>query len=497
LNEKILFVEDSDEVRAGVTRMLARRFDVRSARSAEEAVVAFDREGPFPVVLSDYGLPGMDGIHFLREVHRHAPDTVGVLFTGVADVDLAVSAIHEAGVFRFLTKPCGYESLVQALDEALRHHHSLVAAGDEVEEISFARDSLANFHALLQERVDQQTGALQRLQTFAVELCAASSLQAVVDLAASTAHGALARSVHVQVWNDFGDGVTIEASVGSEMSSSLHVEPLSTREGQIGEIVLDVGGTRARLSDVDRAVLASIASSTAVAAHHEFRRRERDCAQHATILALARLAEQRDNETGRHLLRLAQYCRLTANGMREDGQHVATLTDDWIRDLELSSALHDIGKVGIPDSILLKPGKLTPPEWEIMKSHSAIGAQTIESVIADFGPTRFLTMGRDIAGYHHEKWDGSGYPEGLRGERIPLAARIVALADVYDALTSERPYKKAWPHADAIAWTRDQIGTQFDPQIAPSFLKRAEQMDAVRVRLADAPCQRPVAPHPG
>jgi response regulator RpfG family c-di-GMP phosphodiesterase len=487
LNEKILFVEDSDEVRAGMARMLGRRFDVRAARSAEEAVVAFDREGPFPVVLSDYGLPGMDGIQFLREVHRHAPETVGVLFTGVADVDLAVSAVHEAGVFRFLTKPCGYESLVQALDEALRQHRALVDAGDEVAEISFARDSLASFHALLQERVERQTGALQRLQAFSVDLCSASSLQAVVDLAAGTAHAALRRAVHVQVWDDSGEGPTIEASAGSEMSSSLHVEPLSTREGQIGEIVLDVGGSHARLSDVDRAVLSSIASSTAVAAHHEFRRRERDCAQHATILALARLAEQRDNETGRHLLRLAQYCRVIAQGLREDGHHATTLTEDWIRHLELSSALHDIGKVGIPDSILLKPGKLTSSEWETMKSHATIGAHTIESVIADFGPTRFLTMGREIAGCHHEKWDGGGYPEGLRGERIPLAARIVALADVYDALTSERPYKKAWSHADAIAWIRTQSGSHFDPLIAGSFLERAEQIDAVRTRLADGP----------
>ncbi|MCY2961342.1 MAG: response regulator [Planctomycetota bacterium] len=484
---KILFVEDSDEVRAGVARMLARRFDVRAARSAEEAVLAFDREGPFPVVLSDYGLPGMDGIELLREVHRHAPETVGVLLTGVADLDLAVSAVHESGVFRFLTKPCGFESMVQAIDEALGHHQELVEAGDAAEEASFELDSLVSFHESLEERMATQNHALARLHSFSVDVCSANSLQEVVDLAARAASSALSRAVHVQVWDD-GDGATVEASAGSEMTAKLHMHPLTTREGQIGEIIVDLGGPRGtKLTEVDLALLSSIASSTAVTAHHEFRRRERDRAQHATILALARLAEQRDNETGKHLQRLAAYCRVTANALREDGKHAAVLTKSWIRDLELSSALHDIGKVGIPDSILLKPAKLTPGEWEIMKSHASIGEATLESVIAEFGPTRFLVMGRDIAGGHHEKWDGSGYPRGSRGERIPLAARILALVDVYDALTSERPYKKAWPHAEAIAWIRERGGSHFDPELAACFVSREAEIDRIRARLADEP----------
>lgn len=487
--QKILFVEDSDEVRAGVARMLGRRFDVRAARSAEEAVVAFDREGPFPVVLSDYGLPGMDGIALLREVHHHAPETVGVLLTGVADLDLAVSAVHESGIFRFLTKPCGFESMVQAIDEALEHHQALVDAGDDAEEISFERDSLASFHEALEERITTQNLGLARLHSFSVDLCSAVTLQEVVDLAARAVHAALSRAVLVQVWDD-GDGATVEASAGSEMTANLHMHPLTTRDGQIGEIIVDLGGARGgKLSQVDLAFLSSIASSTAVTAHHEFRRRERDRAQHATILALARLAEQRDNETGKHLQRLAAYCRLIANALREDGKHTDVITDSWIRDLELSSALHDIGKVGIPDSILLKPAKLLPEEWEIMKSHASLGEATLASVIAESGPTRFLVMGRDIAGGHHEKWDGSGYPRGARGERIPLAARILALVDVYDALTSERPYKQAWPHAEAVAWIRERAGSHFDPGLTATFVAREAEVDRIRSSLADAPSE--------
>ncbi len=482
LNQKILFVEDSDEVRVGVSRMLARRFEVHSARSAEDAVLMFDREGPFPVVLSDFGLPGMDGIALLHEVNRHAPETVGVLLTGVADVDLAVSAVHESGVFRFLTKPCGFESMVQALDEAFAHHAELVAAGDDTEAITFERDSLVSFHELLEERLDTQKLAIAHLFKFSVDLCTANSLKQVVDLAAKAAFASLSRAVHVQVWDD-RDGTTMDASCGPEMSSKLHVLPLSTRDGRIGEIIVDVG--HGALSEVDQAILASIAASTAVTAHHEFRRAERDRAQHATILALARLAEQRDNDTGRHLQRLAAYCRLAAEALRTDGKHTDVLTNAWIRDLELSSALHDIGKVGIPDSILLKPGKLTPEEWTIMKSHAVIGATTIDSVIREFGPTRFLVMGRDIAGGHHEKWDGSGYPVGAHGVQIPLAARILALVDVYDALTSARPYKKAWTHADAIEWIAGRAGSHFDPELTASFVAREAELDRIRERMAD------------
>jgi response regulator RpfG family c-di-GMP phosphodiesterase len=410
-----------------------------------------------------------------------------VLFTGVADVDLAVSAIHESGVFRFLTKPCGYESMIQAIDEALAHHRALVAAGDDSEEIAFERDSLASFHEVLEERIQKQNHALAELYTFSVDLCSATSLQQLVDLAARAANSALSRAVHVQVWDD-RDGTTVESSVGPEMTAALHMHPLSTRDGRIGEIIVDLGGGRSgKLSEVDLAILSSIASSTAVTAHHEFRRRERDRAQQATILALARLAEQRDNETGQHLQRLAAYCRVTALALREDGKHTDVLTDAWIRDLELSSALHDIGKVGIPDSILLKPAKLTPEEWAIMKSHAEVGEATLEGVIREFGPTRFLVMGRDIAGGHHEQWDGSGYPRGVRGQQIPLAARILALVDVYDALTSVRPYKKAWSHAEAIDWIRQRAGTHFDPDLTETFVARESTIERIRDRLADVP----------
>ena len=147
--------------------------------------------------------------------------------------------------------------------------------------------------------------------------------------------------------------------------------------------------------------------------------------------------------------------------------------------------MHDIGKVGIPDAILLKPGKLSADEWEVMKTHAQIGADCLSSVIDVHRPQSSLQMSLDIAWCHHEKWDGSGYPRGLRGEQIPLSARILALADVYDALTTVRPYKQAWTHQRAISWLSQVGGTHLDPRVVKAFLTRADRADAIRARLAD------------
>jgi putative two-component system response regulator len=220
---------------------------------------------------------------------------------------------------------------------------------------------------------------------------------------------------------------------------------------------------------------------------HELARRELDRAQHATIIALARLAERRDMETGQHLERVSAYCRIVADGLRSMEKHVDTITDGFIEDLACSSPLHDIGKVGIPDSILLKPGRLSPEEWVIMKTHAEIGGSTIDGVIREFGSPGYLRMGSEIAWAHHEKWDGSGYPKGLRADEIPLSARIVAIADVYDALTTLRPYKPIWPHAEAVQWIASRAGSHFDPEVVAAFLSRADQADSVRATLADDP----------
>ncbi len=192
-------------------------------------------------------------------------------------------------------------------------------------------------------------------------------------------------------------------------------------------------------------------------------------AQRTAILTLAKLTEYRDNETGRHLERIQDYSRLLAAKLQADKLEADYLTDAYIEDLCLSSILHDIGKVGIPDHILLKPDKLSQDEFSIMKTHPLIGGKVLEEA-ESLNPDRsFLAIGKLVAYHHHEKWDGSGYPHGLKGTDIPLSARIVAVADVYDALRSDRPYKKAFSHETAMQIILADSGIHFDPTLTKAL----------------------------
>jgi putative two-component system response regulator len=202
--------------------------------------------------------------------------------------------------------------------------------------------------------------------------------------------------------------------------------------------------------------------------------------QMATIFALAKLAEARDDDTGRHIERIRTFVKMLAEQMREMGLHVADLTTTFIDNLYQTAALHDIGKVGIPDAILLKPGKLTPEEFEEMKKHCAIGANTLATVLKQHPDNRFLRMGVDVARSHHEKWAGGGYPDNLKGPTIPLAARIVAIADVYDALTSNRCYRPAFSHDDTCRMIQESRGTHFDPDVVAAFSALDQQFSHTR-----------------
>lgn len=194
--------------------------------------------------------------------------------------------------------------------------------------------------------------------------------------------------------------------------------------------------------------------------------------QQVTIFALARLAESRDQDTGDHLNRMRKYSYLLAKKMSKLKTYKGYIDQKYVSNIYHSTPLHDIGKVGISDSILLKPGKLTLEEFEIMKNHTIIGGKTLEDAEKQLKTKTksFLAMGKNIAYCHHEKWDGSGYPFGLKGTEIPLSARIVALADVYDALTSKRIYKDAFSHEVARDIIVEGSGKHFDPQVVEAFL---------------------------
>ena len=206
--------------------------------------------------------------------------------------------------------------------------------------------------------------------------------------------------------------------------------------------------------------------------------------QEAAIFALAKLAESRDPETGGHLERIQNYTRVLVEELSTFPEYDGYITDEYIESVYISSPLHDIGKVGIRDAILLKPGKLTREEFEEMKLHTVIGGATLAAAEARLNRRSFLEVGKAIAYCHHEKWDGSGYPRGLTGEEIPLSARVMALADVYDALRSRRVYKPAWPHQEARTTIVNDAGKHFDPTVVEAFLRCEPKFLQIQGRFA-------------
>jgi putative two-component system response regulator len=217
------------------------------------------------------------------------------------------------------------------------------------------------------------------------------------------------------------------------------------------------------------------------------RTKELAAIQDVTILAMASLAETRDNDTGNHIRRTQYYLELLANYLKNHDRFCDFLSDHTINMLFKSAPLHDIGKVGIPDRILLKPGRFEPHEFEIMKTHCKLGRDAIQHAEDQLGlEVEFLKYAKEIAYGHQEKWDGSGYPEALAGDNIPISARLMAVADVYDALISRRVYKEGMPHAKAVGIIAEGRGTHFDPDIVDAFMALTDQFQAVAQRYADS-----------
>ncbi len=217
----------------------------------------------------------------------------------------------------------------------------------------------------------------------------------------------------------------------------------------------------------------------------EARTRELKLTQEVTIEAMGALAEYRDPDTGGHIRRTQHYVRLLAMKLRQNPKFAPALDEQAVELLYLSAPLHDIGKVGIRDSILLKPGKLTEDEFQEMKRHADFGRDAIKSAERRLGHDSFLRYAREIAETHHEKWNGSGYPGGLKEEKIPLSGRLMAVADVYDALISKRVYKPPLPHSEAVRCIIDGKGSHFDPEVVDAFVSVQEEFKKIALQFAD------------
>lgn len=204
------------------------------------------------------------------------------------------------------------------------------------------------------------------------------------------------------------------------------------------------------------------------------------------LATLNALSKARDDETGNHIIRTQHYVRLLCERLRLNGHFLDQITDEFIDLLFQATPLHDIGKIGIPDSVLLKKGSLTKEEWDVMKTHTLIGEVVLKSAeLTNANQLSVIAMAKKIAGGHHEKWDGTGYPRGIKGPLIPLEARIMSIADMYDALVNIRPYKKAWTHEDAVKEIISKSGSQLDPLIVEAFVTEQAKFNAVAIEFKE------------
>ena len=530
---RVLCVDDESNVLEGFRRQLRRKFDLTTATSGPEGLALIREQGPFAAVVTDYSMPEMNGVEFLQQAHAIAPTMVAIMLTGRAELRIAVTALHEGHIFRFLQKPCPIDMLERAIDEALEQYRLVVS-----EQLLTAE--LRTLNAELEERVTQRTATIRRLHRFVTDLNGLDSLDLVADLVVQTTAEMLnCGRVALMLPVTQGGGLWIQAAVGlnEETVERTHVPigepisgrvfrdlqsvvlntrdellqygdrrdglvfnsvplvsaPLLTPSGPVGVLNLAEPAGQQPFDADQLALLRTLAEASAIALRNQMRLRERNEARDATILALAKLAEHRDPETGAHLERVQEYCRLLSEHLATNPKYATVISKSFIETIVRSSPLHDIGKVGISDHILLKPGRLTPHEFETMKRHSILGGDTIRNLIQQGRTQDFLQMGMEIAYHHHEKYNGKGYPFGLAGEAIPLSARIVAVADVYDALTSKRVYKEAMPHEQAAAIIREDAGSHFDPDVVAAFCAQEEHFRQLARDLADVldelPCE--------
>ena len=525
ISQKVLFVDDETLLLEGIKRQIRRQFDLTVANSPVLGLELLAEQGPFAVVVSDFNMPGMDGIAFLNTVYQRYPHTVLIMLTGRAELDLAVNALHQAHISRFLNKPCPKEILQETLQDGLEQYRLRMSEQLLQKQLQQANHGLESLNNQLEMRVAQKTRALQLQYRHVAEMAQMGHSQAVLHaLTASVlkmpgmqhfslwisrqmdgqfecqypasyqpsvfnAHdcpaGVIASTLqHKQVWQRTPETPSLQAFDNALFPGEpLMSIPLQSKQGLMG--LLNIAGNPDMIDPDSVQALISIVEVTSTALQSHWHREAFAEAQDAIITALAKLSEYRDPETGAHLLRLKKYCGLLCSALAKTERYTEAVTTEFTEDLIRSSPLHDIGKVGIPDAILKKPGKLTAEEFEIMKDHARIGGDTLRSVFEQYPTQSFIKCGMEVAYGHHEKWNGSGYPLGLQGESIPLTARILALVDVYDALTCRRIYKPPFPREQANAIIVEGSGIHFDPDIVACFLSMEADFHHIAEQYAD------------
>ncbi|HOF34864.1 MAG TPA: response regulator [Spirochaetota bacterium] len=520
---KILVVDDDVNVNKTLSAFLKKLgYDILNAFNGAEAVSVLEKNADVDLVITDLKMPIMNGRELLSMMSERFNSVPRIVLTAVGSDEDIIHAL-KTGAYDFLTKPVTDFNL---LNHSVKRAIDRKKIGDEKDKANFQLEKMFEIISLLNQGLDIEeifdkidislksvipfnSITLVSLdhdeKSFHVKLSHSDKVSPAksgfrLKLDEAVFHNIL-RAKDVIIANDIDTFISklnlpeeSREIISNETSSAvimplfvensikgfllfLSEEPEPYNEDHLRFLKLIAG--QISLS-IQRGDLTSQLEMHTKHLEHIVKVRTHELlkTQKTTIFALSKLAETRDSETGEHLERMRNYCVLLAQIMKYSGEY-ETITSEFMRNIYDSCILHDIGKVGIPDEILLKPTALNHEEFEIIKTHTVIGYNALNDASKTLGDNSFLDMAKDIALYHHERWDGLGYPEGRHGENIPIVARIVTIGDVYDALTSKRPYKEAIPHEETVEIMR-QEAFRFDPRIFKLFLYNHEDFDRIR-----------------
>ena len=516
----LLLVDDESELRFVLgAHLRAAGFEVIEAADGCTAV-RLARERVPDVIIMDIGLPGMDGIaatRVLKADERTASIPVIMLTARSQPADVVRGL--EAGAQEYLDKP---------FDMA-----ELLARVRTVHRLANTRKDLDRRNTRLEAEIGAKAQRLQLLYEFMRDLNHAKTRDEILDLVihcVAEMTGAqrislflsdktgenlrCARAVGIdpavadQIRITAGEGITGQVLRSGKalaamthgrtrqedryygrnafLSTPLVTTSLETQDGTIGVLNVTNKPDDSPFSREEIECIRSIADATAIALDNNTRRTRLQESVRVLLRTVGHLAEYRDEETTLHLERVAKMVRIIANELKRQGPYESIVTDEFIETLVQATPMHDIGKVGIPDDILTKPGKLTDEEFQIMKTHADIGRRVLSEAVDPTYPNPLLQMCIDIAYCHHERYDGAGYPRRIAGEEIPLTARIIALVDAYDAITSRRRYKRANSHDAAVEIIRAEAGRHFDPVLVDAFMRCHPQFNEARARYEEA-----------
>ena len=520
---KILVVDDDINVNKTLSAFLKKLgYDILNAFNGAEAVSVLEINADVDLVITDLKMPIMNGRELLSMMLERFNSVPRIVLTAVGSDEDIIHAL-KTGAYDFLTKPVTdfnllNHSVKRAIDrkkigdekdkanlqlEKMFEIISLLNQGLDIEEIfdkiDISLKSVIPFNSITLVSLDHDEKSFHvKLSHSDKVLPAKSGFRLKLD---ETVFHNILRAKDVIIANDIDTFISKlnlpeeTREIISKETSSAVIMPLFV-ENSIKGFLLFLSEEPEPYNEEHLRFLKLIAGQISLSIQRgdltsqlemhtkhlehivKVRTHELLKTQKTTIFALSKLAETRDSETGEHLERMRNYCVLLAQIMKYSGEY-ETITSEFMRNIYDSCILHDIGKVGIPDEILLKPTALNHEEFEIIKTHTVIGYNALNDASKTLGDNSFLDMAKDIALYHHERWDGLGYPEGRHGENIPIVARIVTIGDVYDALTSKRPYKEAIPHEETVEIMR-QEAFRFDPRIFKLFLYNHEDFDRIR-----------------